>query len=94
MSGAGDTKLHDFKQFKPSEDKSLNYESDFTFTLNPKKFFCKLHPQQEVEFCCEITEEFYCRKCQQNHSTHRGDRVLNSICLGLQEKLVELRLNY
>lgn len=76
-----DAQLHDFKEFKPAEDKSLNFESDFSF--NPKKFFCKQHPGQEVEFCCEITEEFYCRKCAPNHQAHTGDRVLSSICLGL-----------
>ena len=81
-AGSVDTKLQDFKEFKPAEDKSLNFGSDFT--INPKKFYCLIHKQQEVEFCCEITEEFYCRKCAPNHSSHRGDRVLNGICLGLQ----------
>ena len=45
----------EFKQFKLTEAKGLNFESDFTF--NPKKFFCKKHPGVEIEFCCEITEE-------------------------------------
>jgi hypothetical protein len=41
--------------------KSLNIGADFTFY--PKKFFCKAHPQIEVEYCNEISGNFYCTKC-------------------------------
>lgn len=48
----------------------------------------------EVEFACEISEEFYCRKCSAAHASHKTDRALNQICLGLQEKLTTLKLSY
>lgn len=84
---------HDFsQQFIPREHKSLNFEDDFNF--NPKKFFCKKHPSLEVEFSCEISEEFYCRKCAGEHSSHKTDRSLHKICLTFQEKLTELKLCY
>ena len=55
-----------FKQFQPRATEpglnaGMNYESDFSF--NPQKFFCKTHTSNEVEFCCEINNTFYCKKC-------------------------------
>lgn len=81
-----------FKEFKLTQPKGLNFETDFTF--NPKKFFCKKHPNMEIEFCCEINEEFYCKKCLPDHEGHKTDKVLNSILLGLQERLQDLKQNY
>jgi hypothetical protein len=65
----------EFKKFELTEDRGLNFDTDFM--LNPKKFFCKKHPSSEIEFCCEIREEFYCRKCVGDHEGHKNDRVLN-----------------
>jgi len=45
----------------PDNNAGLNYGDDFTF--NPTKFYCKQHTSNEVEFCCEINNTFYCKKC-------------------------------
>ncbi len=55
-------------QFKPKECKKISAESisdgldignDFLF--NPKKFYCKNHPTYEVEYCNQISNNFYCK---------------------------------
>lgn len=56
-----------FKKFVPraeQDDQSnsgLNYGDDFSFC--PQKFFCRQHHSNEIEFICEINNEFYCKKC-------------------------------
>jgi len=70
-----------FKKFEPREETEgandgLDYGKDFSF--NPAKFYCKYHRGYEVEFCCEINNTFYCKKCQPEHQEHK-DRVLASI---------------
>ena len=69
----------------------MNYNDDFQF--NPTKFYCKKH-RYEVEFCCEITNEFYCRKCKPDHIDCMGDKVLSSIPYQLQQQLVALKMVY
>ena len=58
-----------FKKFEPRStikgaNDGLNYGGDFA--VNPKKFYCKEHKEYEIEFCCAITNKFYCRKCKQD----------------------------
>lgn len=69
------------KKFEPRDETEgandgLDYGKDFSF--NPAKFYCKYHRGYEVEFCCEINNAFYCKKCQPEHREHK-DRVLASI---------------
>ena len=47
-----------------------------------------------MEFCCEINNTFYCKKCQPEHLEHRGDRVLAMIPYSLQQQLVSLKTIY
>ena len=90
------TKNMRFQKFEPRQEieganDGLEYGMDFSF--NPTKFYCKHHPTYEAEFCCEINNSFYCKKCQPDHREHR-DRVLASIPYELQKKLIQLRNTY
>ena len=45
--------------FLEDEDCELDIGKDFVF--NPKKFFCPSHPSTEIEYCNQISGNFYCR---------------------------------
>jgi len=49
------------------------------FHYKPKKFYCKTHKSEEVEYCCVLNESFYCRLCLPRHDQH-GDVVLAEAC--------------
>lgn len=69
----------------------LKAGSDFQF--NPKKFYCRDHPLNEVEYCNEISNNFYCRSCCPKYSGS-NDKVLNSICKEVQDRIIGLKLKY
>lgn len=48
-----------YETTKPADH--LSFKADFNF--NPKKFYCLKHPNREVEYCNEISAQFYCRAC-------------------------------
>ena len=59
-----------FKKFEPRADiegknDGLAIGDDFSF--NPTKFYCRKHPNYEVEFCSQINNNFYCKKCLPDH---------------------------
>lgn len=67
-----------FSTFEPTKPSAgLKMGADFSF--NPKKFYCRSHPNNEVEFCNEINNTFYCRECQPQMSSGPDDKVLSSI---------------
>jgi hypothetical protein len=73
------TKPTEFIPFQPMTSTNLKFETDFTF--NPKKFYCKLHPSQEIEYACDLVAgelgALYCKKCLPEHEGHKKDKVLN-----------------
>jgi hypothetical protein len=69
----------------------LDIGTDFAF--NPRKLFCKTHPNLEVEYCNEISGNFYCKTCRSKYQG-QDDKVLSSICRDIQTTLSELKSNY
>jgi len=71
-----------FKKFMPRSEKKKNKKDmidelqDFMYV--PRRFFCKKHKDTEIEYCCKINENFYCRLCMPAHSGH-DDTVLAEV---------------
>ena len=73
------------------DDQGLDLETQFQF--NPKKFYCTKHSKNEVLYCCELNEKFYCARCLPDHKDH-NDKALHEICHSMQTQLINLRTIY
>ncbi len=79
------SKTGNFKDFnndpeifvQQQSDNGLDIAADFNF--NPKKFYCKNHPSAEIEYCNEISGNFYCKMCRSQYAK-QDDKVLSTIC--------------
>ena len=91
MHLTGSLPAKSFKARQDMDDEGLDLETDFA--IKPKKFFCHKHPKIEIEYCCEVSGQFYCKNCMPEHRGH-DDKELNSVCSKLQAKLVDLRSMY
>jgi hypothetical protein len=69
----------------------LDIGCDFNF--QPRKFYCKNHPSFEIEYCNEISGNFYCRMCRAKYS-NQDDKVLSVICADIQQRMTDLKMNY
>lgn len=80
-------------KFLPDEDSDQGLDIGKDFVFNPKKFFCPSHPSTEIEYCNEISGNFYCKQCRSKYAK-QDDKVLSTICLDIQAKLTDLKKSY
>jgi len=83
-SGAiGGAELPHDKPYFDHQDDLVGKDLAKDFNFNPRKFFCRKHKTQEIEYCNQITNNFYCKLCRESY-IDRDDKVLSSIAVVIQ----------
>ena len=45
--------------------KAVDEIADFEYV--PKKFYCHKHKETEIDYCCTLNEQFFCKLCLPSH---------------------------